>query len=190
MNEAERHCAPVVQVRVPLARQATGYTCGVAALQSVLHYFGKPFRQDVLADALGSSPAQGTNYKRMAAFAQANGLACIVQEGMSPTTLRSLVDDGKPVMSALQAWATPGTDYSIAWDDGHYVIVVGYHGADFYFMDPSVLGNYAYLPEDELLIRWHDCYEENNTLYRLHRFGMAFAGEAVAYDPDTCVMMG
>lgn len=190
MNEAERLCAPSVQLQVPLARQATGYTCGVAALQSVLHYFGKPFRQDVLADALGSSPEQGTNYKRMAAFAQANGLACVAREGMSPDLLRSLINEGKPVMIALQAWAASGTDYSTAWDDGHYVIVVGYDDATFYFMDPSVLGNYACLAEEELLTRWHDCYEENHTLHRLHRFGMAFAGEAVAYDPDACVMMG
>lgn len=190
MIEAEPHCAPVVQLRVPLARQATGYTCGVAALQSVLHYFGKAFRQDMLAEALGSTAEHGTNYKQIVAFAQANGLECIAREGLCPTMLRALVDEGKPVIVALQAWAETGTDYSAAWDEGHYVVVVGYDDANFYFMDPSVLGNYAYLSEHELLVRWHDCFEENGTLYRLHRFGMAFAGTTVAYDPGACLVMG
>ncbi len=190
MGDAMWRALPQVLIKVPLARQATGYTCGVAALQSVLHYFGQGYRQDVLAEALGSDPEQGTNYKRMAAFAQANGITCEAHEGLSPATLRAMVAAGKPVMIALQAWGEPGIDYAADWDDGHYVVVVGFDDANFYFMDPSVLGNYTYLPVDALLVRWHDCYLEDGLIVRLHRFGLSFSGATVAYDPVACVPMG
>ena len=190
MGEADRRARPVVQIRVPLVRQATSYTCGVAALQSVLHYFGKSYRQDVLAEALRSDPEQGTNYKRMAALAQGDGIACEANEGMSPTLLRAMIDEGKPVIIALQAWGESGVDYAADWDDGHYVVVVGYDTAHFYFMDPSVLGNYTYLSLEALLVRWHDCYLEDGQLVRLHHFGLTFAGTTVAYDPAECVPMG
>ena len=81
-------------------------------------------------------------------------------------------------------------DYTADWDDGHYVVVVGYDDAHFYFMDPSVLGSYTYLPLEALLARWHDCYLENGQIVRLHHFGLAFTGTTVAYDPAACVPMG
>ncbi len=190
MSEAMRHALPQALIPVPLARQATGYTCGVAALQSVLHYFGQSYRQDVLAEALGSNPEHGTNYKRMAAFAQANGVACQAHEGLSPATLRAMVGAGKPVVIALQAWGEPGVDYAADWEDGHYVVVVGFDDANFYFMDPSVLGNYTYLSVDALLARWHDCYLEDGQIVRLHRFGLSFSGAPVAYNPAACVPIG
>lgn len=190
MGDAERRALPAVRIQVPLARQATNYTCGVAALQSVLHYFGQSYRQDVLAEALHSDPEQGTNYKRMAAFAQASGIGCEAHEGLSITMLRNMIDEGKPVIIALQAWGESGVDYATDWEDGHYVVVVGYDDAHFYFMDPSVLGNHTYLTVEALSARWHDCYLENGQIVRLHRFGLAFAGTTVAYDPAACVLMG
>lgn len=190
MSEAERHALPAVLIRVPLTRQATGYTCGVAALQSVLHYFGRSYRQDVLAVALEADPAQGTNYKRMIAFAQANGITCEAHEGMSIAMLRAMVDAGKPVVIALQAWGDSGVDYASGWDDGHYVVVVGYDDELFFFMDPSVLGNYSFLSVEALLDRWHDCYLENGRMVRLHRFGISCSAPVVAYDPAVTVPMG
>ncbi|MCB0056208.1 MAG: C39 family peptidase, partial [Caldilineaceae bacterium] len=112
MSDAMRRALPQVLIELPLVRQATGDTCGVAALQSVLHYFGQSIRQDVLAEALGADPEHGTNYKRMAAFAQANGITCKPHEGLSPARLRAMLAAGTPVMIALQAWGEPGIDYA------------------------------------------------------------------------------
>ena len=43
-------------IRVPLTRQATDYTCGVAALQSILYYYGQEFLEDDLMEKLGPTP--------------------------------------------------------------------------------------------------------------------------------------
>ncbi|MBX9691921.1 MAG: hypothetical protein K2Z81_06015, partial [Cyanobacteria bacterium] len=37
--------APAKLIKVPLTRQSTDYTCGVAALQSVLAFFGEDIRE-------------------------------------------------------------------------------------------------------------------------------------------------
>lgn len=43
---------------------------------------------------------------------------------------------------AIQAWAEEGVDYNNDWDDGHYVVVIGYDSDNMFFMDPSTLGIY------------------------------------------------
>lgn len=180
-----------IRVRTPLVRQPDGYTCGVAALQSVLHYYGVFVRYDKLATALGADPERGTHYQRMAAYAQASGLDVTIFTEMALNSLRQRVDAGVPVIVALQAWGdSPGSAYVDAWDEGHYAVVVGYDQNRFYFMDPSTLGNYTYIATEEFLTRWHDCYEEAGATIRLYRFGMAVRGATVCYLSDQIKPMG
>ena len=53
----------------------------------------------------------------------------------------------------------------ITEDDGHYVVLIGYKKDTekdtyiYYFMDPSTAGSYAYLTEEEFILRWHDNLE-------------------------------
>jgi hypothetical protein len=61
-------------ISVPLVYQSNDYTCGISALQSVLYYYGKDFRQDELVKALEPDPIKGTNYKRIAEFVRSLGL--------------------------------------------------------------------------------------------------------------------
>ena len=179
-----------IRVRAPLVRQPDGYTCGVAALQSVLHYYGVTVRFDTLAAALGADPEQGTNYRRIAAYAETCGIGVTVFTDMTLETLYAAVNDGVPVIVALQAWGDgPTNAYINAWDDGHYAVVVGYDQSSVYFMDPSTLGNYTYIPTQEFLARWHDCYVEAGETIRLHRLGMAFRGEKVCFLPDQVTRM-
>jgi predicted double-glycine peptidase len=176
-------------IRVPLARQATSYTCGVAALQSVLAYYGIAVRQDRLAAALQADPEQGTNYHNMAAYAEAQGLRVQVCIDMRLEELQQLLDAGQPVIVALQAWADAPSCYAGAWDDGHYAVAVGYDAERFYFMDPSTLGNYTYIPIAQFLERWHDMYLEAGVPVRLVHFGLVVAGERPLYDPAVILPM-
>lgn len=179
-----------IRVRVPPVRQPDGYTCGVAALQSVLHYYGHSVRFDALSAALGADPDQGTNHRRIAAYAQAHGIDVMIFTEMGLDALRALIDAGIPVIVALQAWGdNPQAGYVDRWDDGHYVVVVGYDHDSFYFMDPSTLGNYTYLPIAEFLARWHDCYSDAGQTVRFHQFGMAFLAPEVCYIPERILRM-
>lgn len=171
-------------VRVPLARQDTDYTCGVTALQSILGYYGIDKRLDELAAAAKSSPEDGTSYKNIADYAKAQGFAVSIRTKMTLEELKRYIDKKQPVLVVIQAWAESTSSYSSGQnEDGHYVVAIGYDKNNFYFMDPSTLGHYTYIPTDEFVSRWHDYDTEDNVV--LVRFGMIMTKPITApYNPD------
>ncbi|MGC9976765.1 MAG: cysteine peptidase family C39 domain-containing protein, partial [Syntrophales bacterium] len=56
-------------IRIPLVRQTRDYNCGVAALQSVLLYYGEEYGRLELARILGADPSKGTSYRAILRFA-------------------------------------------------------------------------------------------------------------------------
>ena len=169
-------------IRVPLTRQAMDYTCGVAALQSILYYYGQEFREDELVKKLGPTPENGTKYPRIVEFAQSLNFRVKVRTGMTLDELKRLIDEKKPVILLIQAWPDSTVDYAQDWDDGHYAIAIGYDNQNVYFMDPSTLGNYTFIPLREFLDRWHD--QDGQTL--LYQFGMVISKDPPekVYNPD------
>lgn len=138
-----------VFLKVPLVRQSTTYTCGCAALQSVLGYFGHDLREGAISQATGATPEDGTNYLRMLDFVRSLGFGIETEtrENMSLEDLRGFLREGSPVMIALQSWnekayddesglIDENYDYSSCWDDGHYVVVIGFDDGRFFCMDP------------------------------------------------------
>lgn len=165
---------------LPSIYQSYDYTCGVAALQSILYYYGKDFRHDELVNALEPDPIKGTNYKRMAEFARSLGFQVDVLTPMSLEDLKKLIDDRKPVIVLIQAWPDSPVQWSESWDDGHYAVAIGYDERNIYFMDPSTIGHYTYIPIPEFLDRWHDMDDQE----RLIHFGMVISGGSPVYNPD------
>lgn len=47
-------------INLPDVRQATDYTCGPSALQSVLMFYGEDLREGELAEKADSDPDKGT----------------------------------------------------------------------------------------------------------------------------------
>jgi len=151
--------APRSLIRVPMTRQATNYTCGVAALQSLLQFYGEEYREDTLAKLVNADPDLGTSYHDMLNFVKTLGFEGCFEKDVSLEKLKEVVDSGVPPIVCIQAWAdvTPDPkEWKDRWDDGHWVLVIGYDDNRFYFMDPSTLGNYTYIPTEEFLDRWHD----------------------------------
>src|SRR5512136_265710 len=68
---------------VPDVRQSTGYTCGAAALQAVLAYWGTSEREDRLAARLNSTPERGTHPLDIVRVAREFGLSAELREGLS-----------------------------------------------------------------------------------------------------------
>ncbi len=172
-------------IRLPMSRQATDYTCGVAALQSVLAYFGDEHREDALAKELKSGPQHGTAYQEIIRVAKKKGFAVQVFTDMTTEELKKLIDQGKPVICLIQAWPERKVDYVNDWDDGHYVVAIGHDENNFYFMDPSTLGNYTFIPVREFLDRWHD----TDSKEKLVHFGMVVEKVKPKYNPDACLKM-
>ncbi|MBX3149007.1 C39 family peptidase [Candidatus Obscuribacterales bacterium] len=172
---------PANIIKIPMTRQATNYTCGVAALQSVLMFYGDEFLESELAKLLKANPKEGTAYLEMKRFSESRGYNVQVYKDMKVSDLKKLLDAGKPVICLIQAWPERKVNYKNDWDDGHYVVAIGYDDGNVYFMDPSTLGNYTYIPTDEFLVRWHD----TDSKVKLHHFGMVVQKKAKrAYHAD------
>lgn len=146
-------------LRLPDVRQANGYTCGTASLQSVLRYFGKgdDDGEEGLAGRLGTTPDNGTAPDAIVRVAREHGLSATMREGMTLDDLESYVQRGVPVIVDYQAWSeAPHPDYANDWDDGHYSVVVGIDRDHVYLEDPSILGARGSIPRNEFVARWHD----------------------------------
>lgn len=177
--------APPNLITVPMVRQSTDFTCGVAALQSVFAYFGDDYREDQLAKELKAVPKTGTHYQEMVRLAKAKGYLVKVLKDMTIDDLKKGLADGKPVICLIQAWADKDVDYANDWLDGHYVVAIGYDTNNIFFMDPSTLSNYTFIPTKEFLNRWHDTDGQE----KLVHFGLIIEKSQPKYSPATFIRL-
>jgi len=144
---------------VPDVRQSTTYSCGAAALQAVLCYWGIEAREDSLMRALGTNEEAGTSPDNILRVAGECGLQASIREGMTLEDLERSVRAGIPVIADIQAWRDApeaGFPWAGEWEDGHYVIVLGVDERNVYVEDPSLLGTRGVIPRAEFVERWHD----------------------------------
>jgi predicted double-glycine peptidase len=172
-------------IKVPLTRQATDYTCGAAAVQSVIGFYGENIRESALAKELHTTPTVGTAYKNILSFAKRHGYKSSVYRNCSLDSLTKLVDAGTPVICLIQAWPERKVHYATDWEDGHYVVAVGHDTANIYFMDPCTLGKYTFIPRQEFLTRWHDTDGKE----KLVHFAMTLTKPGQHHNPDEIVKM-
>ena len=154
---------PENAIGAPLSLQEEHYSCGPAALRSVLQYFGVfDGREQELYKLLETSPEQGTLPEKLAEGARHFGLSGTTEMPMNPERLRSHLAAGNLVILELQAWRDDDRTviaWERDWDDGHYVVLIAMDAEYAYFMDPSTGDAYTYMPLGELHDRWHDINE-------------------------------
>lgn len=147
-------------IQVPLTYQATSFSCGAAALQSVLYYYGLAIRERKMAEKLRTNSEIGTEYKNIIKIAQSFDFTAKAIFNTSLNELEKFIEGDIPVIVLIQAWADKNFSYENHWGDEHYVVAIGYDMDNFYFMDPYILGNYTYMPRGDFLLRWHGREEE------------------------------
>ncbi len=177
---------PAKALRVPLFRQATGYSCGTSTLQSVLRYW-RVFdgQESQLYKRLETTAKDGTHPDKLLEVGRAFGLEARLQERTSLEDLKKALAQGTTVILNLQAWrekATIGTGWKETWEDGHYIVLVGLDDHYLYAMDPSVSGAYAYLPIAEFLDRWHDYEARLGVRREFHHLALFFRGKQAMDD--------
>lgn len=177
-----RPALPAGALPLPLVRQATPYSCGAAAMQSVFMYWGVyDGGESGLYERLQTTEKDGTDPRRMAEAAREMGLDAELVEGMSVADLRARLARGETVVLDIQAWAdadpTPD-DWSDNTEDGHYVVLAGLDAENAYVMDPSVAGAYGWFPLSELATRWHDYEDRGGVLWRNKGLGLAVRGKS------------
>ena len=146
---------PKVMLNFPRVRQSANFTCGAAVLQSVLAYYGKNFPERILIQKLGTDRDDGTDYETIAKFAERCGHQTFVGS-LTFEDIRKAIDKKWPVIVAIQAYAGKSPEeYEEGYENGHYVVVIGYDKTGLYFADP-VMYHRGYLSYEECAKRWHD----------------------------------
>jgi predicted double-glycine peptidase len=177
---------PFKLIKIPQTGQATFYTCGVAVLQSLLYHNGIEYSQDEILPAVGSTPEHGTGIILMNRFLNESGVDAEIRRNITLQELRDCIDRGRPVICIIQAWnENIGHDYSDDWNNGHYVVAIGYDDDRIYFMDPYTIANYAYIDNDDFLVRWHAL----NGGVRYLNTGIVVSNLKPVYEPDAFIRM-
>ena len=154
-----------IEIPVPIHHQTKDYSCGAAALASVVLYWKQDAREweyeDYLMKMLRTSTEEGTNPRDIVRVAQEHGLNAFYEVDMSLSELKSHLKSGHTVIVCMQAWSDEEddgheVDWEVDWLDGHYVVLVGMDEEYAYFMDPSTHASYTYVKIGDLLRRWHD----------------------------------
>ncbi len=184
------HSLPANLIKVPLTRQSLDFTCGPAALASLMFYYDRSmdFLENALAKELKSNDVDGTLVKEMVLFSESQGFKVTTHYNWTLDALKASIDKGVPVMVLLQAWAdleAPGHDYKTDWEDGHFSIAVGYDQDNIYFMDPSTFGHYTFISLKEFLERWHDV----DGAEKVFNFGMTITKGDPWYEGDLILKM-
>lgn len=168
-------------VAVPRFHQTTDFTCGPAALHSVLRFLGRTRARSerYLARAMGTTERDGTEPGALLREARSRGLRAELRESMSIEDLARLTARGAPVIVLYQAWSDrAGRRYQRSYADGHYAVVVGVDQDNVYLQDPWLKGRLGYVPRAEFTRRWHGLdHERPRGRQRTQRLGIAIHPE-------------
>ncbi len=101
-------------LKVESYQQTTEYTCGPAAVISLLRYYGKKGNEMVIASEMGTSSTTGTTPEQMSTWLNDNGFKASWHQGGSLEMLQVNLADNIPTLVEWSDWG------------GHWVLVIGY----------------------------------------------------------------
>ena len=162
-------------IDLPGGRQTFDFDCGATALQLVMAYFGVEVRMDELYSRLLIN-SNGTLIKNIIFVAEEYGFDVIEKYDTGIDEIKRFIDTSHPVIVLVQAWAEKYMtleEWHEHYDDGHYVIVIGYYKNKIVFEDPSSFRK-TWLTEEEFLIRWHDKDPETDNI--INQFALILTG--------------
>ncbi len=166
---------------VPDTRQSTEYSCGAAALQAVLNYWGRDVGEEDLMEILNTDLDSGTYPEDILRVAREMGLNAEYRENLTLEEIEASVHQGVPVIVDCQAWRSPASgnvSWSDDWVDGHWMVVIGMDDENVYFEDPYILGSRGFMSRQEFEERWHNPrgWYESDTVEQIH-LGIFIQGE-------------
>lgn len=171
-----------IKIFLPLIRQKYKYTCGVAALQSILVYYHLySDYQKKLIEQLNADSVVGTEPENIVRFAKKQKLKVREHHDMGLSKLKTQINKKHPVICLIQAWGDP--DIYIKGFSGHYVVAVGYDNDNFYFVDPALEGIMGFLPNEEFERRWYFSDDVNPPL---KQYGIAIWKPGFHYSRRIC----
>jgi hypothetical protein len=101
-------------LKVDSYQQTTEYSCGPAAVLSLLHHYGKSGNELTIADEMGTSSQTGTRPEQISNWLNNNGFQASWHEEGTLEMIRQNLADNVPTLVEWSDWG------------GHWVLVVGY----------------------------------------------------------------
>ncbi len=147
-------------------RQSTEYSCGAAALQAVLSYWGKDLDERDLIQLLRTSPETGTYVGDIVRVARMLGFAAEMHEHVTLSELHSVLKNGISVIVCGQAWRSrEDSDRAVQedWENGHYVVVLGMDEKYVYYQDPFIKRGKGFVTHRKFDESWHSVRGETAT---------------------------
>ena len=177
MAKYQRFLKGAIRIPLPDTTQQEDYSCGAACLQAVCKYFGVgPEDEWEYVEALRMDKKVGSHPFQIVRAARRYGLRFREKLGMSLADLKGLLRRRIPVLLMIQAWGERKygggylRSYRGVWDQGHWVVAVGYDRSGVYFEDPSLQAVRGFLTFEELEERWHDVGPHNR---HMDHYGLA-----------------
>ena len=158
----------------PTSRQDNFCSCGCAAVQSMLMYYGMDEVLDSLSEEL-KMDENGVCYKNIVKLFKKRKLD--VEFGIfNRKKLKEYIDRKIPVIILIQAYKNNEKEpYTLtSYKDGHYVTIIGYSARRFIIEDPSLNNELGYINNKDLDTRWHGLGEDKDE--KLNFFGIAVIG--------------
>ncbi len=153
----------------PNGRQETSFTCGPAAMQTVLDSFGIYRRQSDLARELGTTAAEGTRPDALVRCAWSEGLHAKQSRNTRFESVVAAVRRGARVILNFQAWPERGQRVGQGAQDGHYAVVQRATDEELVLADPSS-ARPVLLSREDLEDRWYDVDADGHPVHRLAIF--------------------
>jgi len=165
----------------PHVRQSTNYSCGAAAVQSVIAYYEDDMpREGEVMKWLKTVPCDilniGTAIQSIVSFLTEREYTLEHKEYFTIEEVIQYIQQDIPIIILIQAWAEKRPkDYTYTYDDGHYIVAIGYNEFQkrLFFCDPS-LETRGWMDFDELNERWH-AVDENGK--KVDHYGFAVWGK-------------
>jgi len=164
-------------------RQATEYSCGASALQSVLSYWGRDVDEEDLMKILGTNPEVGTYPDDIVRAARSLGFEAEVKENLTVDDVEASTRKGVPVIILGQAWKSrKDSDTADAndWADGHYTVALAVDKDYVYFEDPFVRMGKGFIPRQDFEALWHNVMGGDLSRPKQIHLGIFIRGEKPA----------
>lgn len=159
------------------------YDCGATAIQAMLAYYGINIRESQILKDLKATPRYGTSSTNVVNILNKQGLKCDIKN-MTVADLINYIDKDIPVIILIQAWDGTHKKYDEDYNNGHWVVMIGYDHDKIIFEDPFTF-QYSYLTRAELETRWHG--QENGQ--KIKNYGIAVYGKKPVFNSQKMVHM-
>jgi predicted double-glycine peptidase len=140
-------------------QQATEYSCGASALQSVLSYWGRDVDEHELMQLMGTTQEEGTYPEKIVHAARVLGFQAEARQNLSLDEVREFTAAGHPMIALAQVWRSQNQAavkrVHEEWDAGHYIVVLGVDEQYVYFQDPYVRMCKAFASRRMFEAHWH-----------------------------------